>query len=108
MININIIRQKLLRSMTQQAINQNNQCFSSFAPILHANGYHPIPLEGKKPKENSWQHRASKSTIERWCKQYPNANIGILTGVVVVVDLDIDDPSLCRQAEDICFVILGK
>lgn len=52
-----------------------------------------IPLDGKVPVFKNWPDVASKdrSTIERWWKQNPKANIGIATGQksdVFVIDID--------------------
>lgn len=59
-------------------------------------GFSVIPIEfrGKKPLV-VWQQyqvtRASKEQIEQWFNQYPNANVGVVTGAIsgiVVIDID--------------------
>lgn len=52
---------------------------------------------GKRPYLKGWQHLASTDPvqIEEWWSKWPDANIGIVTGVryggLVVIDLDIDE-----------------
>ena len=48
---------------------------------------------GKHPRLEAWQEQATidEATIRKWWGQWPNANIGILTGVqsdIAVIDID--------------------
>src|SRR5262245_26269461 len=53
-----------------------------------ANGYTPIPLDGKKPMLNNWQHTvAGKEVVDRWGNAGPNT--GMLTAATPVLDIDI-------------------
>ena len=55
-----------------------------------ANGYTPIPLDGKKPTLNNWQNTvASKEVVGRWGNVGPNT--GMLTATAPVLDIDILD-----------------
>jgi hypothetical protein len=55
-----------------------------------ANGYTPIPLDGKKPTLNNWQNTvASKDVVGRWGNVGPNT--GMLTATAPVLDIDILD-----------------
>jgi hypothetical protein len=55
-----------------------------------ANGYTPIPLDGKKPMLNNWQNTvASKDVVGRWGNVGPNT--GMLTATAPVLDIDILD-----------------
>ena len=65
---------------------------------LWRNGFSVIPVQpgGKRPLV-PWteyqNHRPTEEEIRRWWQQYPNANVGIVTGKVsriVVIDLDLD------------------
>ncbi|MEI8015207.1 MAG: bifunctional DNA primase/polymerase [Nitrospira sp.] len=50
---------------------------------------------GKHPRLNMWQDYAScdRATIRSWWKQWPNSNVGIVTGAASgIVVLDIDGP----------------
>ena len=58
-------------------------------------GWHVFPLgvKGKKPimKGGFYKATTDEATIKQWIRQYPNANIGLATGVksgVFVVDID--------------------
>lgn len=55
---------------------------------------------GKHPRITGWQNKATTdaATIQGWWKQWPNANIGIATGLshLCVIDLDVkhNEPSI--------------
>jgi len=54
----------------------------------------PCKSNGKSPLISGWQEKASsdKEVIENWWKQYPDANVGVVTGKdanLVVVDVDV-------------------
>jgi len=60
-------------------------------------GFSVIPIReaGKTPLIEEWKPfqatRASKEQIEKWFKQFPKANVGVITGAIsgiVVVDID--------------------
>jgi hypothetical protein len=68
------------------------------AQDLAERGFHVIPLNGKKSliKWEEFQRRApSEDEVAQWWAQWPNANVGIITGITHVV-LDADTP----QAEE--------
>lgn len=55
-------------------------------------GWRVLPLNGKIPLLKAWQREASSDpgTIADWQDQYPNANVGILTGdKFFVLDVDV-------------------
>lgn len=63
------------------------------AALDHArNGYAVFPLipNEKKPAIKNWQNLATtnEAQIESWWQAQPNANIGITTGSLLVVDID--------------------
>jgi len=65
---------------------------------LWRSGFSVIPIQpGSKRPLVSWieyqSRRSTEEEIHQWWQQYPNANIGIVTGKisgVVVIDLDLD------------------
>ncbi len=68
-------------------------------------GFSVIPIRGagKTPLIKEWKPfqatRASKEQIEEWFKQFPKANIGVITGAIsgiVVVDIDTTE-SISRE-----------
>jgi hypothetical protein len=65
-----------------------------------ANGYVPIPLDGKKPMLNNWQNTlASKDVLEKWANIGPNT--GMLTRHTPVLDIDILDEVAAQMVEAI-------
>ena len=65
-----------------------------------ANGYVPIPLDGKKPMLNNWQNTlASKDILEKWANIGPNT--GMLTRHTPVLDIDILDEVAAQMVEAI-------
>lgn len=68
------------------------------AVVLAEQGHKVFPIvpQGKKPKIEDFENNASVDilTISKWWNSWPNANIGIATGLVnnvFVVDLDGED-----------------
>lgn len=69
---------------------------------LLANGYAPLPIEGKRPPLKNWQKRtaANAAEIELWEKVYPYAtNTGILTQLTPTLDIDITNPEAAEAVE---------
>lgn len=61
-------------------------------------GYSAVPFGNDKHPLVKWQDwqvkRADRQQIEAWWKQYPDANVGIVTGKISnLAVIDIDDPS---------------
>jgi hypothetical protein len=74
--------------------------FASAARALHAIGLWVLPLvaegDGKSPHVQDftrWQRRPGRAALAKWEECWPDANIGILTGNLVVV-VDVDDATL--------------
>jgi len=62
---------------------------------LLANGYAPLPIEGKRPPLKDWQKKTATNVaeIEFWEKVYPLAtNTGMLTQFTPTLDIDITNP----------------
>ena len=61
-------------------------------------GWSVIPIEaGEKKPLVKWEkyqrERATEDQVKKWWKSYPNANIGIVTGIIsdiIVIDIDSD------------------
>jgi hypothetical protein len=73
--------------------------FADSALELYQHGLAPIPLGGDDgkvtlPKWRGRKHRFAPSTLQRFAEQWPNANVGILTGLSGVTVVDIDDLEL--------------
>lgn len=70
--------------------------FVDNAMALHEKGFHVIPLTSKdKTALVVWKkyqtEKPNKKQILEWCKTFPNANIGIVTGIDFIV-VDVDGP----------------
>jgi AAA domain/Bifunctional DNA primase/polymerase, N-terminal len=65
---------------------------------VQANGYAPIPCNGKVPAIPAWQNTADASCAEiaRWT----GTNTGVLTAFTPAIDIDITDPTAATVAED--------
>jgi bifunctional DNA primase/polymerase-like protein len=69
---------------------------------LLANGYAPLPIEGKRPPLKDWQNKTATNgaEIELWEKVYPQAtNTGILTQLTPTLDIDITNPEPAEAVE---------
>ena len=69
---------------------------------LLANGYAPLPVEGKHPPLKDWQKKTSTNAAEiaLWDKLYPQAtNTGILTQLTPTLDIDITNPEAAEAVE---------
>jgi Bifunctional DNA primase/polymerase, N-terminal len=69
---------------------------------LLANGYAPLPIEGKRPPLKDWQKKTATSAaeIELWEKIYPQAtNTGILTQLTPTLDIDITNPEAAEAVD---------
>lgn len=81
--------------------------FDDTAPQMAANGYLPVPIQPgeKRPaaKLMRWQHYRYKKAERRW----PGCGVGILTGEVIAVDIDVRDPELARRLRDLAVKLLG-
>ena len=80
--------------------NSSPQPFALHALEYHNLGFAVIPCFGKKPLV-AWKKYQSKkpslATVYRWIKQFPAANIGIITGKIsnlTVIDCDNLDLSI--------------
>jgi len=91
----------------QPARDENETFAAAVTPTarrlaLLANGYAPLPIEGKRPPLKDWQKKTavSEAEIEFWEKVYPLAtNTGILTQLTPTLDIDITNPEAAEAVE---------
>jgi putative DNA primase/helicase len=71
--------------------------------LLLQHGYSPIPLRGKIPALDNWQHLAATETdIAAWETTLPDArNTGILTARAPAVDIDVLDEEMADAVQDV-------
>jgi RecA-family ATPase len=76
---------------------------------LRAAGYAPIPAIGKAPPMPGWQNvTASDADIDNWFHEYPDAvNTGINTRITPAVDIDVYDPDVADELEQMLWEITG-
>ena len=86
----------------------------SLAHRLAGLGYSPIPLEGKVPAKGKaslgWPRRRDPDPgwIAEQVRAYPGANVGIVCGRVVAVDIDVLDPDLAHRLDALAVALLGE
>lgn len=90
----------------------NTKARAWFADLAHAladKGYSPIPLDGKKPKIPDWPQYVAPDTqrIDGWCRDFPAANVGLVGGRIVAIDLDLTDPAESEAAQQLATSIFG-
>jgi RecA-family ATPase len=76
---------------------------------LREAGYLPIPAVGKAPPISGWQNVvASDNDIDRWFNEYPEAlNTGIITRTAPAVDIDVYDPDIADEIEELLWDMMG-
>src|SRR5690349_8347 len=77
---------------------------------LLAAGYSPVPVNGKAPPIPGWPRtQATNAVIDDWEDKYADAtNTGILTETVPAIDIDVLDPTVASELQDIAESMLGK
>lgn len=80
-----------------QADPHTHGVFAKYAHRLFDNGFQPIPLEGKRPAIKNWQKRLSSASLDRLTHEFTDANVGVLTGDVLALDIDIDDRNQANE-----------
>lgn len=75
--------------------------YAEAAERLLDNGYAPLPIRPgtKAPIPSQWNSLAvDAAQVGCWSRKFPNAGVGLRTGSLVAVDLDILDPDLAHEA----------
>lgn len=75
---------------------------------LIANGYWPIPVQGKRPTLDGWSTlNMQLDEVEGFIHDHPRlTNTGILTGELVAVDIDAPTPAMAEKLIDRLFDIV--
>lgn len=85
--------------------------FGDAAEQLLDNGYEPIPIKpGQKvPAVNRWTSVAiNEETIDTWCLSHGSCGVGLRTGRLVGVDIDILDPDRAHAAQALAMERFGE
>ena len=80
------------------------------AERLLDNGYEPLPIVplAKHPKLTGWTRLTiDMAQVVRWGRQFPRHGVGLRTGRLVGIDIDLLDPDLAHQAGSIVEPRLG-
>src|SRR5271169_1210684 len=77
---------------------------------LVAAGYRPIPVNGKAPPIKGWPDiEATDALIDRWANEYADAtNTGIITHRTPAIDIDVLDPGVADELQELAERIVGK
>lgn len=86
--------------------------FGETAQQLLAQGFEPLPIKpGKKaPAVSRWTAVGiDPTTVDAWCRQYPHCGIGLRTGRLVGLDIDIaDDPDEAYRVQSLAEKRFGE
>jgi AAA domain/Bifunctional DNA primase/polymerase, N-terminal len=76
---------------------------------LLAADYSPLPVNGKAPPIIGWQDiQATNELINSWEDQYADAtNTGILTHTTPAIDIDVMDPDVADELQQIAELMFG-
>lgn len=85
--------------------------FGDWAEKAHDSGFSPVPLQGKKPMLRNWNSRplglrAIRNLIAR-DPTVASANLGLRTGKLVAIDIDVDDPVMSARVAATAAGVLG-
>ena len=77
---------------------------------LLAAGYLPLPVNGKVPPIKGWTDvEATDVLIDRWANEYADAtNTGIITHRTPAVDIDVLDPGVADELQELAERMIGK
>ena len=84
--------------------------YGDYAEQLSDNGFTPLPADGKAVKLRDWPHFVMPSDDEeraRFIKKNEFKNIGLLTGRLVAIDNDNDDPKEAARVKELVHAICG-
>ena len=106
---------------TTAAANAGTADPTALRLALRANAYRPVPIlrhdanvrgAGKAPTLSDWPKVCATATaddIRQWAldrQQRHCTNTGVLCGALIALDLDVPDPELARQIEELADVML--
>jgi hypothetical protein len=90
------------RAARDRPARAGHPTYGEWAEVLREHGYEPLPIapKQKKPAPSRWSSAALDETkVAEWQRQYPNHGIGLRTGRLVGIDIDILDADLAHTIE---------
>ena len=91
-------------------VTDSAQCYGQAALRLLENGYEPLPILplSKKPVLRRWSTISiDVASVEQWARQYAGAGVGLRTGTLVGIDVDLIDPDLAHHVAQLVRDRLG-
>ncbi len=85
--------------------------YGSAAPTLLDHGYEPLPIKpaSKAPAPSRWSSLLlDEAQVGNWAARWPGHGVGLRTGRLVGIDIDLLDADLAHQAERIARERLGE
>jgi hypothetical protein len=66
---------------------------------LIANGYRPVPVNGKRPRIKGWPNlKMQEAQVDGYIRKYDDhTNTGIICGTIVAIDIDVPDPATAEK-----------
>jgi hypothetical protein len=93
-------KQEDRQAASGRPVGDSTVSFGTAALKLLDNGYEPLPIRPREkvPAVSGWQKtNIDAPTVERWAREYRGSGIGLRTGRLVVVDIDLLDPDRAHQ-----------
>jgi hypothetical protein len=83
---------------------------TAYRKRLLAAGYLPLPVNGKAPPIKGWPDiEATDVLIDKWAYEYADAtNTGIITHSTPAVDIDVLDPGVADELQELAERMIGK
>ena len=85
--------------------------YANAAPRLLENGYEAVPIipGTKRPPIEKWTETnfLETSVVGNYASKFPKYGVGVKTGELIVVDLDIPDYELANEFENSCLESFG-
>ena len=83
---------------------------TAYRKRLLAAGYLPLPVNGKVPPIKGWPDiEATDVLIDRWANEYADAtNTGTITHRTPAVDIDVLDPVVADELQELAERMIGK
>jgi Bifunctional DNA primase/polymerase, N-terminal len=86
------------------------QCYRDWALRLLEMGYEPLPIKpcSKAPAPTGWTTvPIDTAQVEAWSRQYPDHGIGLRTGLLVAIDIDVLDPDRAHGLQALAIARFG-